>query len=74
MYFDPGINIFHMGINGLLPRLSSIMSQVHLKELENMTVGIDAYVWLHRGAYTCSNELCQDIPTSKYVLVDQELT
>jgi hypothetical protein len=55
-----------MGINGLLPKLSSIFTQVHLQELANLTVGVDAYVWLHRGAYSCSSELCQGIPTTKY--------
>eukprot|EP01127_Copromyxa_protea_P021370 TRINITY_DN7324_c0_g1_i1.p1 TRINITY_DN7324_c0_g1~~TRINITY_DN7324_c0_g1_i1.p1 ORF type:complete len:950 (-),score=166.50 TRINITY_DN7324_c0_g1_i1:62-2911(-) len=56
-----------MGINGLLPKLASIVTQVHLQELANLTVAVDAYVWLHRGAYACSSELCQDIPTSKYI-------
>lgn len=36
-------------------------------ELANERVGVDSYVWLHRGAYACAAELCQGKPTRKYV-------
>jgi exonuclease-1 len=58
-----------MGIPGLLPALQSITRPVHLSDLSNSTVAVDAYVWLHRGAYACSLELCQGIPTDKFVLM-----
>jgi exonuclease-1 len=54
-----------MGITGLLPKLASITTNIHIQELAGMTVAIDAYVWLHRGAYACSSELCKNIPTDK---------
>lgn len=57
-----------MGINGLLPKLASITTPIHIKSLATLRVAIDAYVWLHRGAYSCSSELCQNIPTDKYVI------
>lgn len=57
-----------MGITGLLRQLSSITTPIHLKDLENLTVAVDAYVWLHKGAYACSSELCNDLPTSKWDL------
>lgn len=56
-----------MGITGLLPKLASITTDLHIKELEGLTIAVDAYVWLHRGAYSCSRELCENIPTDKYL-------
>lgn len=52
-----------MGITGLLPALKSITQDVHISEYEGLTVGIDAYGWLHRGAYTCSVELALGLET-----------
>eukprot|EP01117_Protostelium_nocturnum_P012014 TRINITY_DN4399_c0_g1_i1.p1 TRINITY_DN4399_c0_g1~~TRINITY_DN4399_c0_g1_i1.p1 ORF type:complete len:529 (-),score=159.28 TRINITY_DN4399_c0_g1_i1:1036-2622(-) len=56
-----------MGISGLLPLLSSITTDVHLHELKGLTAAVDIYCWLHRGAYGCSSELCQNIPTDGYI-------
>jgi exonuclease-1 len=55
-----------MGITGLLPLLKNITRNVHISQYANQRVAIDAYCWLHRGAYSCSTELCQNIPTVKY--------
>lgn len=57
-----------MGITGLLPLLASVTRSTHLAQFAGLRVAIDAYVWLHRGAYGCSYELCQNIPTHKCVL------
>lgn len=54
-----------MGINGLLPKLKSISKEKHVSEYKR--VGVDGYVWLHRGALTCANEICQNIPTTLYL-------
>lgn len=56
-----------MGIQGLLPLLKSIMNPIHIKELEGSIVAIDTYSWLHKGALSCSTELCKGQPTSKYL-------
>lgn len=56
-----------MGITGLLPLLSSVTRTTHLAQFAGLRVAIDAYVWLHRGAYGCAYELCMGIPTHKYV-------
>jgi len=56
-----------MGIAGLLPALKSIQKQRHLSEFSGKKVAIDAYVFLHRGVYTCSTELALDEPTTKCV-------
>ncbi|KAL2931105.1 Exonuclease 1 [Bienertia sinuspersici] len=56
-----------MGIQGLLPQLKSIMSPIHIKELEGCCVAIDTYSWLHKGALSCSAQLCKGIPTSRHI-------
>ena len=54
-----------MGIQGLIPLLKPIHKPIHLNDLSGLCVGIDAYVWLHRGAFGCAYELAQGIPTKK---------
>ncbi|CAM9123218.1 unnamed protein product, partial [Hapterophycus canaliculatus] len=56
-----------MGITGLLPLLKPVTKDVHVSELKGLTVGIDTYCWLHKGIYSCSAELCQGIPTDKFI-------
>ncbi|KAJ6487742.1 exodeoxyribonuclease 1 [Mycena sanguinolenta] len=56
-----------MGITGLLPALKSISTQKHLSEFAGQTIAVDAYVWLHRGVFTCSTELATGKDTHKYV-------
>lgn len=58
-----------MGISGLLPALKSIQIQKHLSELAGQTVAVDAYVWLHKGIFTCATELATGKPTSRYVIL-----
>jgi XPG N-terminal domain len=52
-----------MGIHGLLPLLGSITTAVHVSEYFGRRVAIDAYGWLHKGAYSCSRQLCEGTPT-----------
>ncbi|XP_076885374.1 exonuclease 1-like [Bidens hawaiensis] len=56
-----------MGIQGLLPLLKSIMGPIHIKDLEGCSVAVDTYSWLHKGALSCSKELCKSQPTNKHV-------
>ncbi|XP_062095463.1 exonuclease 1 isoform X2 [Humulus lupulus] len=56
-----------MGIQGLLPLLKSIMVPIHIKELEGSCVAIDTYSWLHKGALSCSKDLCKGLPTSRHI-------
>src|SRR5690554_5550306 len=55
-----------MGIQGLLPLLRSIEKPVHLKDYAGQTLAIDGYVWLHKGAFACAQELCLGQVTQKY--------
>lgn len=56
-----------MGIQGLLPLLKSITVNTHVKHYAQQTFGVDAYVWLHRGAIACAVDLALGKPTTKYV-------
>ncbi|PKI40851.1 hypothetical protein CRG98_038758 [Punica granatum] len=56
-----------MGIQGLLPQLKSIMQPIHIKELEGCCVAVDTYSWLHKGALSCSRELCKGLPTTRHI-------
>ena len=46
-----------MGIQGLLQLLRPITDNTHIKTYAGKTVAVDAYCWLHRGAYQCAREL-----------------
>lgn len=56
-----------MGISGLLPLLKGIQVPTTLARYAGMTLGIDAYAWLHRASVSCAYELVMDRPTDKYL-------
>ncbi|XP_050287547.1 exonuclease 1 isoform X2 [Quercus robur] len=56
-----------MGIQGLLPLLKSIMVPTHIKELQGCSVAVDTYSWLHKGALSCSRDLCKGLPTTRHI-------
>lgn len=41
--------------------------ETHVEQYRGKTLGIDAYVWLHRGAYACASDLALGRPTTRYV-------
>ncbi|KAI4350997.1 hypothetical protein L6164_005391 [Bauhinia variegata] len=47
-----------MGIKDLLKFMKPYIEPVHIKIYAGKRVAIDAYSWLHKGAYSCSMELC----------------
>ena len=56
-----------MGILGLHKALSCITEERHLEDYRGQTVAVDASSWLHKGAYGCAYQLCNNKPTTKYV-------
>ncbi|XP_039031401.1 exonuclease 1-like [Hibiscus syriacus] len=54
-----------MGIKGLLRFMKPFIEPVHIKKYAGKRVGIDAYSWLHKGAYSCSTEICLDSNSEK---------
>lgn len=56
-----------MGVTGLLPFLKKIHVPVNVAKFEGCTVAIDAYCWLHKGAFSCAEKLALGEPTDQYV-------
>ncbi|CAI8594959.1 unnamed protein product [Vicia faba] len=54
-----------MGIKDLLRFMKPYVEPIHIKNYAGKRVGIDAYSWLHKGAYSCSMELCLDSDSEK---------
>ncbi|XP_057804937.1 exonuclease 1-like [Salvia miltiorrhiza] len=54
-----------MGINNLLKFMKPYVESVHIKKYAGKRVGIDAYSWLHKGAYSCSMEVSLDMEGDK---------
>ncbi|XP_045161100.2 exonuclease 1-like [Mercenaria mercenaria] len=56
-----------MGIQGLLPFLKKIHQPVNVAQFAGCTVAIDAYCWLHKGAFSCAEKLALGEKTDQYV-------
>ncbi|XP_076443126.1 uncharacterized protein LOC143281736 [Babylonia areolata] len=56
-----------MGIQGLLPFLKKIHTPVNISQFKGCTVAIDAYCWLHKGAFSCAEKLALGEKTEQYV-------
>ena len=52
-----------MGIQGLLPFLKKCTRPANLSEFKGKTVAVDAYCWLHKGAFSCADKLVKGEPT-----------
>ena len=50
-------NLVKMGIQGLLPFLKKIHDPINIAKFVGCTVAIDAYCWLHKGAFSCAEKL-----------------
>lgn len=58
-----------MGIKGLLPFLSAAQRDVNIASFRNQRAAIDAYCWLHRGAYSCALQLVMKTESCEKLLV-----
>ncbi|XP_059644515.1 exonuclease 1 [Cornus florida] len=54
-----------MGIKDLLKFMKPYVQPIHIKKYAGKRVGIDAYSWLHKGAYSCNMELCLNLEGDK---------
>ncbi|GLT80172.1 hypothetical protein SLA2020_516260 [Shorea laevis] len=43
------------------------MLPIHIKDLQGCSVAVDTYSWLHKGALSCSRELCKGLATSRHI-------
>lgn len=46
--------------------LNPAKEEIHISKYKGKTLGVDAYVWLHRGAYGCAQQLALGQPTTRY--------
>ncbi|KAJ9593956.1 hypothetical protein L9F63_014597 [Diploptera punctata] len=56
-----------MGIQGLIPFLEKATRRANIGDFAGCCVAIDAYCWLHKGAYTCVEKLARGEPCDAYV-------
>ncbi|WVW83475.1 hypothetical protein I302_105496 [Kwoniella bestiolae CBS 10118] len=56
-----------MGISGLLPLLKEIQVTGHVSEFKGKRLAVDAYVWLHKGAFGCAEDIVKGKKTTKFV-------
>ncbi len=54
-----------MGITGLLQTLMGIQERRHLREYTGMVVAVDAYCWLHKGAWSSTTDIVYLKDTTK---------
>ncbi|XP_064085040.1 exonuclease 1-like [Macrobrachium nipponense] len=57
-----------MGIQGLLPFLKKASRPANLRDFKGQTAAVDAYCWLHKGAFSCADKLVRGEPTDGYVM------
>ncbi|KAL1131334.1 hypothetical protein AAG570_010952 [Ranatra chinensis] len=57
-----------MGIQGLLPFVEKSTRKVNVSEFSGCTVAVDAYCWLHKGAFSCAEKLARKEDTVQYVV------
>ena len=58
-----------MGIKGLLPFLNAAQRDVNIVSFRNQRAAVDAYCWLHRGAYSCALQLVMKTESCEKLLV-----
>ena len=54
-----------MGVQNLLPLVGPVAQRVPLSTFKGKRIAIDGFVWLHRCAFCCSREICQDPGTER---------
>ena len=56
-----------MGIKNLLPELKKCTNHVHISQFRGRKVGVDAFTWLHKAAFSCARELFHDPSTTRII-------
>ncbi|GIY38749.1 exonuclease 1 [Caerostris darwini] len=56
-----------MGITGLLPFVKNSCRAANIKDFSGASVAVDAYSWLHKGAFSCAEKLVKGEKTDGYV-------
>lgn len=56
-----------MGIHGLLPFLKAYAQRANIREFRGQTIGVDAMCWMHKGAFSCAQELVEETDTDMFI-------
>ncbi|XP_065209704.1 exonuclease 1 isoform X2 [Planococcus citri] len=56
-----------MGIQGLIPFLEKASAPSNVSQFAGKTVAVDAYCWLHKGAFSCADRLARGENCDNYV-------
>lgn len=56
-----------MGITGLIPFLNKASTKCNITQFSGGTAAIDAYCWLHKGAFSCADKLIMGQSSDAYV-------
>ncbi|XP_018011385.1 exonuclease 1 isoform X2 [Hyalella azteca] len=62
-----------MGITGLLPFVKKASRPCFLHEFAGKVAAVDAYCWLHKGAFSCADKLGRGEDTDGYVVYVMKL-
>ena len=56
-----------MGIKNLLLFLRPYMKKINMNELKNKRIGIDGYVWIHKGIFSDKMDIVDNINSNNYI-------
>ncbi|KAM3143539.1 hypothetical protein pb186bvf_004301 [Paramecium bursaria] len=56
-----------MGIKDLLRNLKSLAKPMHVSKYSGMKVAIDSYCWLHKGIFSCAQDIVEGRDTDVYI-------
>jgi exonuclease-1 len=56
-----------MGISGLLQLLKSAVCDSQIAEFKYKRVAVDGYSWIHKGVYSCCEDLARGKSSDKWI-------
>lgn len=57
-----------MGISGLLQFIKDASEPINIVKYQGLTVAVDTYCWLHKGAFSCAEKLAKGEATDQWEL------
>lgn len=57
--------VITMGISGLLQFIRDASEPISIVKYKGLTVAVDTYCWLHKGAFSCAEKLAKGEATDQ---------
>lgn len=57
--------VVRMGIAGLLQFIRDASEPINIVKYRGLTVAVDTYCWLHKGAFSCAEKLAKGEATEQ---------